>query len=201
MPDKLKQRDALLDGCRDLARGNLQGRHFAGPLYKFLAPLDAVCSRVFDSENEARLRRAACQLVGIGKGLHPDYRASLVFEDVLYAPLSGLTHKERAYLALILFHSYTRSQKTPNNDALNLLLSLDERRTARIYGTAIRLGVVVSGRSPELLKDFELTFEDNKLGLAVSPMRQSLLTERVTIRLERLGRLLGLDTVANIVSR
>ncbi len=193
MPDDLRARDSLLDGCRDLARGNLQGLHFAAPLFDFLDPIDSAMPRTFSSENETRLRRAACELVGIGKGLHPDYRADLVFEDVLYAPLSGLTHKERAYLALILFHSYTSGQRTPNFEAINLLLSHNERVAARIYGTAIRLGVVASGRSAKLLSEFTLSCKNQTLTLSVSTVNANLLTERVTHRLNKLGQLLGRD--------
>lgn len=193
LPEPLKLRDALLDGCRDLARGNLQGMHFAKPLYDFLAPLGSALPDAFEPENEERLRRAACHLVGIGKGLHPDYRADLVFDDVLYAPLAGLTHKERAYLALILFHSFTSAQDTPNSDAINLLLSLNERKTARIYGTAIRLGVVSSGRSSELLQQFHLNFCNNVLGLSVNSPYEALLTERVSHRLHKLGAVMQVD--------
>lgn len=190
MPKSLSKRDPLLDGCRDLARGNLQGVNFAEPLFDFLKPLDPIMPRVFEQKNELRLRKAACHLVGIGKGLHPDYRAALVFEDVLYAPLAGLTHKERAYLALILFHSYTGKAMTPNQDAINLLLTQRERHAALVFGTAIRLAVVASGRSPMLLKQISVRAEKGVLIIAAKPAWSNVLTERVGHRLEKLGQLL-----------
>ncbi len=192
LPDELRQRDALLDGCRDLARGNLQGQGFARPLWDFLTPINDHCPAVFDRDNENRIRLAACYLAGIGKGLHPDYRAELVFDDVLYAPLSGLTHKERAYLALILFHSYTSKRNYPNPGAMNLLLSLKERQAAFIYGSAMRLGVVASGRSAALLDPFTLRANHKTLTLIAEPDFQELVTERVTHRLGKLATLLGL---------
>ncbi len=190
MPEALSKRDGLLDGCRDLARGNLQGVNFAEPLIGFLNPLGPILPSVFDKDNEIRLRQAACHLVGIGKGLHPDYRAGLVFEDVLYAPLSGLTHKERAYLALILFHSYTGNSQTPNQDAINLLLTQRERHAAMIFGSAIRLAVVASGRSPVLLRQISVRAENGVLTIAAKPAWSNVLTERVAHRLEKLGQLL-----------
>ncbi len=194
LPENLRKRDALLDGCRDLARGNLQGQGFARPLWEFLTPVNPFCPAVFETENENRLRLAACYLVGIGKGLHPDYRAELVFDDVLYAPLSGLTHKERAYLALILFHSYTSKRNYPNAPAMNLLLSLKEREAAFIYGSAMRLGVVASGRSATLLEKFALRANPQTLSLIVEPDYHELITERVTHRLNKLGNLLNRKT-------
>lgn len=190
-----RERDSLLDACRDLAHGSLQGLHLAAPLADFLHPVDDLMPRGFEAENEIRLRRAACHLVGIGKGLHPDYRAALVFEDVLYAPLPGLTHKERAYLAMVLFHSYTSTGKaTPNPGAINLLLSRKERRAARIYGTGIRLGVVASGQSPDLLRAFSLSHKNNTLCLDVDKDRKALATSRVSYRLRKFGQLLDMDT-------
>ncbi len=191
MPKSFQKRDALLDGCRDLATGNLQGLGFAEPLMEFLKPLENILPHVFDTENETRLRQAACQLVGIGKGLHPDYRADLVFEDVLYAPLAGLNHKERAYLALILFHSYTGRSKTTNPNAINLLLTSRERQAALIYGTAIRLAIVASGRSALVLDKIHILPENGVLRIRADKDWESVLTERVTHRLRKLGQLIS----------
>ena len=186
LPDALKARDGLLDGCQDLARGNLQNPLFAGPLYKFLSKAESLFPSVLSTPNETRLRRAACYLAGMGKGLHPDYKARLVFEDVLYAPLVGLTHKERAYLALMLFASYTGKERTPNQPAIELLLSADEQRAARIYGAAIRLAVVASGNSEILLGELRLHHERGTLRLSATPEYKSLMSERVKIRLTQL---------------
>lgn len=192
LDDNLRERDSLMDGCRDLARGNLQAVHFADPLFEFLKEASAHFPKFFDLENENRLRRAACQLAGIGKGLHPDYRASLIFDSVLYAPIAGLTHQERAYLALILFSSYTGKSLPKNSGAVEALLSNEAQSSARTYGAAMRLAIVASGRSPELLSWFRLFIERGKLRLMVDPVKSELLSERVLYRLSKLGALSGL---------
>ena len=189
MPELLRKRDALFDGCRDLARGNLQAVNFGGPLYDFLDAAAGHFPHCFTPEAENRLRRAACYLVGIGKGLHPDYRANLVFDDVLYAPVSGLTHKERAYLALILFSSYTSTKALPNAQALDRLLSEDEQLAARAYGTAIRLAVVATGRSAELLGAFRLTVKNGALDFTAIKGSEPLMSERVLHRLRKLSQI------------
>lgn len=182
----LRTRDSLIDGCRDLARGNLQNQFFAGPLYSFLEAAQSAFPQMLDMENETRLRRAACYLAGMGKGLHPDYKAALVFENVLYAPLAGLTHKERAYLALMLFASLTGKERVPNKAAISLLLSEDDQRAARIYGTAIRLAVVASGNSEQLLGELKLNHNGGHLTLSVNPKFKNLMSERVRIRFNQL---------------
>ncbi len=191
LPASIRARDALLDGCRDLAFGTIQGGgSFAEPLYNFLEPASAQFPTSFSPSSEIRLRRAACILAGIGKGLDPSYRAQLVFEDVLYAPLSGLTHKERAYLALIVFRSYTGKAKTPNAAAVQLLLSKREQAAASIYGLAIRMAVVASGRSAKLLEHFSLTIENETASMTLDPAYSALHGGRLSHRLAKLGEAL-----------
>jgi len=199
MPDHLKARDSLLDGCRDLARGNLQAVAFGGPLYKFIVPATAHFPNCYDAKNETRLRRAACYLAGIGKGLHPDYRAGLVFENVLYAPLAGLTHKERAYLAYILYCSYTSKNTPPNKEAIEFWLNGAEQNCARIYGTAMRLGVVASGRTSILLGNLGLSVTNNQLHLTTTEPHAELISNLIQYRLKKLGKLLDMETETVIV--
>lgn len=193
MDPTLRERDSLMDGCRDLARGNLQAVHFAAPLYNFLKNAAKHFPATFDIENENRLRKAACHLAGIGKGLHPDYRADLVFDDVLYAPLANLTHQERAYLALILFSSYTGRSLPINGAAVETLLSEQARLAARTYGAAMRLAIVATGRSADLLDSFTLDVTRGALDLSVLPSMKALLSDRVRYRLKKLSQLSGLS--------
>jgi len=190
----LKSRDSLLDGCRDLASGNVQGASLGKTLFDFLKPATMKFPKAFEAANENRLRRAACYLAGIGKGLHPDYRAQLVFENVFYAPLAGLTHKERAYLAHILFSSYTGKDNVPNGEAMMRLLDPADSSAARLYGTAMRLAMVASGRSRELIKVFELSWDDEVLVLSVNAERADLLSDLVKYRLRKLGSRGGFET-------
>lgn len=183
-----RARDVLEDGCRNLASGNVQGgASFAEPLYKFLLPASAHFPKSFPPETEERLRRAACILAGMGKGLHRSYRADLVFEDILYAPLAGLSHKQHAYLALMLYRSFTGKNNTPNEPALERLLSPQERACAAVYGLAIRLAVVASGRSAPLLKPFTLEVIKGEPVLNVHPEYENLLGERLHHRLRKLA--------------
>jgi len=67
-----------------------------------------------------------------GAGEPASYRANLVFDDVLYAPISNLTHQERAYLGLILFSSYTKRALPKNSSAVEALLSEEARLSERV---------------------------------------------------------------------
>ena len=182
-----RSRDSMWDGCADLARGNLVMPDFAKPLSNFLAPFETCLPPVFELEKEARLRYAACLLTGVGKGRHEEQRPTMVFDEILYAPIAGLSHKARAYLALILFRSYSNRSKTPDDKVINALLTPKEMGAASVLGSAIRLAVVSCGRSPDLLPDFSLCRKSGDWSLIVTKESKDLLTARVKYRLKKLN--------------
>ena len=196
----LRKRAALFDACRHLAMGNIQGLNFGEPLYKWLEKASSLFPSSFDADSENRLRRAACLLVGMGKGLHPDHRADLVFSDVLYAPLAGLTHKERAYLALMLYSSYRGNAQTPNDAAIDYHLMEREKHAARVYGTAMRLGTVISGRTSDVLALFKLSVKSEGLSLTVKRGSESMFNRRGALRLRKLADMIGVNYESNWVT-
>ena len=191
LPQETRARDALLDGCRDFASGSLQSEYFGPPLIGFIDGIADALPDVFGPDHDPRLRRAACLLAGLGKNLHPDYRAELVFDNVLYAPIAGLSHPHRVWLALTLFRSVSRSKTPPNPRAVELLLSDAQRGGAEALGDAIRLAIVATGRTPELVEALDLSVKDGVLRLG--SREPDLLTEQVGFRLRKLADRLGLD--------
>ncbi len=188
-----RKRDALFDACRSLSRRNGTQRQMGLALHAFLADIHAGLPRTFKLDNENRIRKAANLLIGIGAGLHPDHRAQIVYEIALYSPLPGLTHKERAYLALMLFRSFRSRKKPPNNAAIQYLLSGAEQINAKIYGEALRAAIILSGRSSIVLKKFSLTLEPHTLVLRTQDGFQDLVIERIHERFKTLARLLNID--------
>ena len=189
LPPEIQARDALLDGCRDFASGSLQSEYFGQPLMTFI---DGIADRLpvaFDPGMDARLRKAACLLAGLGKNLHPDYRAELVFENVLYAPIAGLSHAMRTWLALSQFRSVSRSRTPPNARAVELLLTEAQVLAAEALGSAIRLAIVATGRTPELVEALTLGMDGDTLRLLSTD--PALLTEQVDFRLRKLAEKLG----------
>ena len=192
LSEEARARDAMLDGCRDFARGSLQSESFGPPLMRFVSGIADALPRAF-GEDDTRLRQAACLLAGLGKNLHPDYRAELVFENVLYAPIAGLDHAKRTWLALVQFRSVSRSRTPPNQRAVELLLSADQIAAAEGLGSAIRLAIVATGRTPDLVRALSLSVEDGVLHLAST--NDALMTEQVDFRLRKLADRLGLATL------
>jgi len=195
LPETIKGRDALIDGCRDFARGFVQAENFGLPLYRFLSPLLPILSDGFSGKDGARLLQAACHLAGLGKNLHPNHRAELIFEDVLYAPIAGLSHVERAFLSLSLFRTYTAKRNPPVSGLIDTLLTDAQIQGAACMGEAIRLGIVVTGRTPSLLSDFQLEVKGKDLHLTCDASYEEMITDQVKYRLKKLSKLLELVPV------
>ncbi|HVY89137.1 MAG TPA: Ppx/GppA phosphatase family protein [Hyphomonadaceae bacterium] len=137
-----------------------------------------------------RLSAAACRLVDIGALLHPDHRADLAFDLVARAPLPGLSHKDRAALALAVA---SRFKKGVKNDVSEKLLDSDTAARARALGALMRLAADFSGRSAGLLKHAKLTCDGDMLELTVSGPYRALVSESVERRLEQAADELGMD--------
>lgn len=184
---------ALFDACLALAKGRDHGVNLGEPLFAFLQDLKTVLPTHFESKNEKRLRQAACALSGIGKGLHPDHKARMAFRTVLYAPLPDLTHEERAYLALIVYAAYTSKPTTPNDLAIEYLLSPEAQMSAQIFGQAMRIGLGVSGRSEKTLARLSLQAQGRTLFISPKPLAQALMSPRSEDRLNDLVENLNLE--------
>ena len=58
------------------------------------------------------LRTAACHLSDISWNDHPDYRAEQAYIRVLHLPAPGMSHRERAILAMTLAYRYKSDPKS-----------------------------------------------------------------------------------------
>ena len=138
----------------------------------------------------ARLSAAACRLVDIGALLHPDHRADLAFDLVARAPLPGLSHRDRAALALAVASRFKRGLR---NEVSEKLLDENLAGRARALGALMRLAADFSGRSADLLKHARLTCDGDTLTLKVASPYRALVSESVERRLEQAADELDMD--------
>jgi exopolyphosphatase/guanosine-5'-triphosphate,3'-diphosphate pyrophosphatase len=181
MSREVRALDPLIEGCAALGARQGAAEDFARELEAWLRPAFSTLEPVFGTR-DAVLINAACRLADHGARLHPDHRADLVFEEVLRAPVAGLNHPERAFLALTLFARYTGSPNTPGGRTLGRVLGPDGHRRARALGAALRLGCDISGRSGELLKHARLIFENGNVVLIADPAWADMLLGEQTAK-------------------
>jgi exopolyphosphatase/guanosine-5'-triphosphate,3'-diphosphate pyrophosphatase len=131
---------------------------------------------------DAVLTAAACRLADLGARLHPDHRADLAFEKALRAPVAGMTHPERAYLACAVFARHDSAPNPPEPEVVNRLLSPERRARARALGSAIRLACDLAGRNVEVLRHAALDLEGDRLRLAAEPGWEDMLLGEQTAK-------------------
>jgi exopolyphosphatase/guanosine-5'-triphosphate,3'-diphosphate pyrophosphatase len=150
MTADVRRRDPLLAGCSALGGRQAVAEALGKALEAWLGPAFASLEPVFGTR-DVTLIGAASRLAELGAALHPDHRAELVFEQVLRAPIAGVDHPERAFLACAAFARHTGSASAPRPQLMSRLLTPERLQRARALGAALRLGCELSGRNPELL--------------------------------------------------
>ncbi|MFT4936138.1 MAG: exopolyphosphatase/guanosine-5'-triphosphate,3'-diphosphate pyrophosphatase [Pseudoalteromonas distincta] len=182
MSPDIRRRDPLLEGCEAMsAMRGLSAGDMPYALERWLGPAFAELEPVF-GVRDPLLIAAACRLADLGGRLHPDHRAELAFAQVLRAPIAGMSHTERCFLALATFARHSASSQLPEPDTLNRVLSVERRARARALGAALRLGGDLSGRNGRLLAKAELTIDGQTLRLSAAESWSDLLLGEQTAK-------------------
>jgi exopolyphosphatase/guanosine-5'-triphosphate,3'-diphosphate pyrophosphatase len=192
MDPEVRRRDPLIEGCEALTAVRGLASDLGGALEAWLTPGFEKLPPVFGARDPVLLA-AACRLADLGARLHPDHRADLAFEQVLRAPIAGMSHPERAFLASVAFARHTAATPTPEAGAIARVIGGDRRQRARALGAAVRLGCDLSGRNPRLLEKSGLAIKGDKLALtAARGWEDMLLGEQTTKRAQTLAGVLKL---------
>jgi exopolyphosphatase/guanosine-5'-triphosphate,3'-diphosphate pyrophosphatase len=191
MRPTVRARDPLVDGCASLGARQGAAEGLGVAVQAWLAPAFAKLDRQF-GDRDAVLLAAACRLADLGARLHPDHRSELIFDQVLRAPIAGMDHAERVFLACAAFSRHTASLTVPQPEVVTRLLSDDRLQRARALGAAIRLACDLSGRSASLLARARLEIRPNSVVLLVQEGWQAmLLGEQTAKRAATVADLLG----------
>jgi exopolyphosphatase/guanosine-5'-triphosphate,3'-diphosphate pyrophosphatase len=174
MPPEIRRQDPLIAGAEAAAAARGLAHELGGALEAWLTPAFQRLPAMFGRRDPVLLA-AACRLADLGARLHPDHRADIAFEQVLRAPVAGVSHPERAFLASVAFSRHTSASTTPEAAAIAKILSAERRQRARALGAAIRLGCDLSGRNPQLLEKSALSIEGERLVLTAAPGWEDML--------------------------
>jgi exopolyphosphatase / guanosine-5'-triphosphate,3'-diphosphate pyrophosphatase len=193
MTPEERAQDPLIAGCEALANARSLSLPLGAALEAWVGLAFGALDPLFGTRDPI-LTAAACRLADLGARLHPDHRADVVFEQVLRAPIAGMSHPERLFLASTLFSRHTAAATTPpHQDGVMRLLSAERRQRARALGAAIRLGCDLSGRNPRLLPKSALALQGDRLRLTAAPgWADMLLGEQTAKRAATLAGVLKL---------
>ena len=183
LPRKKMAYDVLLSSCWDFAR-----RYARSPAHELELCdwTDQIFGKVglAESDNEKRLRHAACLLADIGWRAHPDYRAERSLGMISQAAFVGVDHPGRVFLALTIFFRY-------DGDAMreDMTRLLDDRHIERAHliSSLFRLAYILTAAMPGLLPKIGLKIVGKSLVLALPKKLKDLMGERVEKRFGELA--------------
>lgn len=191
----VQEGDPLLSGAEAMAHSASPEPAFGLALADWLEPAFKGAPAAFSDIRDQRLRAAAARLCDIGARLHPDHRGDLAFTQVLYAPIGGLSHDERAFLALCLHHRYEGKTARTDECVSSHLLTEEQRAAAVRVGLGLRFGAALSGRTAKLLKSFNLSRREDGLLITARPETEDLIVERAWKRFEQFCSAMGLKPI------
>jgi exopolyphosphatase / guanosine-5'-triphosphate,3'-diphosphate pyrophosphatase len=183
LPRKKMQTDALLMSCWDFARRYARSPEHELELCDWTDQLFHA-KGVSETDNEKRLRYAACLLADIGWRAHPDYRADRSLGMIAQAAFVGVDHPGRVFLALTIYYRYD------GEVAGEIAKLLDDKAKIRAHllSSFFRLAYILSAAMPGMLPKIGLGFsKDNALVLTLPKKLKDLMGERVEKRLSELA--------------
>jgi exopolyphosphatase/guanosine-5'-triphosphate,3'-diphosphate pyrophosphatase len=145
-----------------------------------------------ETEEDRRLRHAACLLSDIGWRLHPDYRGEQTLNLITNGNFGAISHQGRAFIALSVFYRYaglSEENKPPTHVREMVSPAMDER--ARVLGAAFRVAHLISAARPGVLPAIHFRSRDRKLMLVFEHKMVNLVADRVGSRFKQLARLVG----------
>src|SRR6201996_7637344 len=149
-------------------------------------------AKLRETDEDRRLRHAACLMSDIGWRVHPDYRGEQTLNLILNGNFGDVSHVGRAFVALSVFYRYaglSEENEPPPAIREMVLPTMDER--ARILGAAFRVAHLVSAARPGVLPATHFRNRDRKLMLVFEHRLVDLVADRVGSRFKALARLLG----------
>ena len=149
-------------------------------------------SHLEETDEEKRLRRAACLLSDISWRAHPDYRDEQSHDMISNASFIGIDHPARAYLALAASYRHVSSEVEIGGISRSLV-SARQLDRARVLGGAMRVAYILSAAMPGVLPRTPMSARRGKVVLTLPPDLAALNSDRLQSRLKQFARLVGGD--------
>ncbi|MBU1175610.1 MAG: Ppx/GppA family phosphatase [Alphaproteobacteria bacterium] len=186
MTEDERHADPLLVGAAEMAqlraRSPLHGAELVGFSDTFFA-----ATGIAETPTENRLRIAACHLSDIGWRGHPDYRGEQSVDLIAFGSMTGIDHKERAFLAEVLAVRYMGLKHKSGSAPVMKLAGEVASRRARLLGAVFRLAYPLSAGMPGVLGRLGFDTVDDRLVLDVPREWEFIAGERVRARLKNLA--------------
>ncbi|PJN93917.1 exopolyphosphatase, partial [Amaricoccus sp. HAR-UPW-R2A-40] len=179
-------RDPLLEGAQSIGLPTARVPEFSAALGRWTDGL-------FPGEiqSDRRLRLTVCALTDMAWRDHEKVRAIESFRRLLQFPFIGVTHSERAFVAVAILARYGGAIDAAVRASIGDLLTASQLRRAEILGRALLLGHRFSASVPEILDQARLRIGASAVRLEILNSEHVPDVDAVQTRLRQLARVLG----------
>jgi exopolyphosphatase / guanosine-5'-triphosphate,3'-diphosphate pyrophosphatase len=191
LPDTERAKDGLLCAAQTLNELLSRSARHAQELIDWSDRLARVV-HLRESEEDRRLRHAACLLSDIAWRVHPDHRGEQTLELITNGNFGSITHQGRAFVALSVFFRYAGlSEENQPPTVIQAQVSQAMLERARVLGAAFRVAHLISAARPGVLSATHFRSEGRKLMLVFEHQMVDLVADRVGSRFRQMARLIG----------
>lgn len=191
LPPAERSRDGLICAAQNLNELLSRSARHAEELIGWTDRLVRVV-KLRESDEDRRLRHAACLLSDIGWRVHPDHRGEETLSLITNGNFGSISHQGRAFVALSVFHRYAGLSEENEPPALiKQLVTPAMIERARVLGAAFRVAHLISAARPGVLPATHFRTDGRKLMLVFEHRLVDLVADRVGSRFKQLARLVG----------
>lgn len=199
LPQHERTKDGLISGAQELNELLSRSARHAEELTDWTDRLVRVV-KLRETEEDRRLRHAACLLSDIGWRVHPDYRGEQTLNLIIHGNFGSISHQGRAFVALSVFYRYAGlSEQNEPPAVIRELVPPSMVERARLLGAAFRVAHLISAARPGVLPATHFRTSERKLMLVFEHKLVDLVADRVGSRFKQLARLVG--RAGSIVTR
>ena len=197
LDQKSLDQDPLISAARDL---NILRSRSPQHCEELVAWTDhfMASANILETDEEMRLRHAACLLADIGWRAHPDYRGEQSLNIIANASFIGVDHPGRIFLALAVAYRHMGLSDDEVSPRLRELATSRMLDRARILGAALRVAYLLTAAMPGVLPRTPLVCVKEDLELRIPTDLGPLGGERVFNRLRALARVIGRTPVLSV---
>jgi exopolyphosphatase / guanosine-5'-triphosphate,3'-diphosphate pyrophosphatase len=191
LPDSERVKDGLICATEELNELLSRSARHARELIEWTDRFVRVV-RLRETDEDRRLRHAACLLSDIGWRVHPDHRGEQTLTQIINGNFGDISHQGRAFVGLAVFYRYAGlSEENQPPPIIQDLVTATMLERARVLGAAFRVAHLISAARPGVLPATHFRSEGRKLMLVFEHRMVDLVADRVGGRFKQLARLVG----------
>ncbi|WP_024519910.1 exopolyphosphatase [Bradyrhizobium sp. Tv2a-2] len=191
LPDSERAKDGLICAAQELNELLSRSARHARELIEWTDRFVRVV-KLRETEEDRRLRHAACLLSDIGWRVHPDHRGEQTLTQIINGNFGDISHQGRAFVGLAVFYRYAGlSEENQPPPIIQDLVTATMLERARVLGAAFRVAHLISAARPGVLPATHFRGEGRKLMLVFEHRMVDLVADRVGGRFKQLARLVG----------